>query len=76
MDRMYEFMEQCLEIEKQVASFLYMISTLEQFYSEDTQKAEKCLACSMQCMLLQLQKELKKVIQEMDCYVVEEKAQR
>lgn len=72
MNKMYEFMDQCLEIEKQAASFLYVISKLEQSYSEDTQKEEKYLVNTVKCMLLQLQTPLKKVIQEMDCYIVGE----
>ena len=53
MNKMYEFMDQCLEIEKQAASFLYVISKLEQSYSEDTQKEEKYLVNTVKCMLLQ-----------------------
>lgn len=40
MEKMYEFMDQYLQLEKQVASFLYVISTLEQSYSEEMQKEE------------------------------------
>lgn len=73
MEKMYEFMDQYLELEKQVASFLYVITTLEQSYSEEMQKEEKYLANTVEWMLLQLQRELKKIIREMDLYIVEEK---
>lgn len=73
MEKMYEFMDQYLELEKQVASFLYVISRLEQSYSEEMQKEEKYLANTVEWMLLQLQRELKKIIREMDLYIVEEK---
>lgn len=73
MEKMYEFMDQYLELEKQVASFLYVITTLEQSYSEEMQKGEKYLANTVEWMLLQLQRELKKIIREMDLYIVEEK---
>lgn len=75
MEKMYEFMDQYLELERQVASFLYVISTLEQSYSEEMQKEEKYLANTVEWMLLQLQRELKKMIQEMDLYIVEENQQ-
>ena len=73
MEKMYEFMDQYLELEKQVASFLYVITTLEQSYSEEMQKEEKYLANTVEWMLLELQRELKKIIREMDLYIVEEK---
>lgn len=75
MEKMYEFMDQYLEMEKQVASFLYVISKLEQSYSEEMQKEEKYLANTVEWMLLQLQRELKKIIRQMDSYIVEEKQQ-
>lgn len=75
MEKMYEFMDQFLEMEKQVASFLYVISRLEQSYSEEMQKEEKYLANTVEWMLLQLQRELKKIILKMDSYIVEEKQQ-
>ena len=75
MEKMYEFMEQSLELAKQVASFLYVISRLEQSYSEETQKEEKYLANTIEWMLLYLQRELKKIIGQMDVYIVEEKQQ-
>lgn len=73
MEKMYEFMDQYLELEKQVVSFLYVITRLEQSYSEEMQKEEKYLANTVEWMLLQLQRELKKIIREMDLYIVEEK---
>ena len=73
MEKMYEFMDQYFELEKQVVSFLYVITRLEQSYSEEMQKEEKYLANTVEWMLLQLQRELKKIIREMDLYIVEEK---
>lgn len=73
MEKMYEFMDQYLGLEKQVASFLYVIARLEQSYSEETQKEEKYLANTVEWMLLQIQREMKKIIGEMDVYIVEEK---
>ena len=61
MEKMYEFMDQYLELEKQVVSFLYVITRLEQSYSEEMQKEEKYLANTVEWMLLQLQRELKKI---------------
>ena len=66
-------MDQYLELEKQVVSFLYVITRLEQSYSEEMLKEEKYLANTVEWMLLQLQRELKKIIREMDLYIVEEK---
>lgn len=75
MEKMYEFMDQYLDLEKQVASFLYVIARLEQSYSEETQKEEKYLANTVEWMLLQLQGKVRKIIGEMDLYIVEEKQQ-
>ena len=55
MEKMYEFMDQYLELEQQVVSFLYVITRLEQSYSEEMQKEEKYLANTVEWMLLQLQ---------------------
>ena len=73
MEKIYEFMERNLEIEKKVSSFLYTISKLEQAYSEEEQKEEKYLANTVRWMFLQVQKDLKDSIQEMDAYIVAEK---
>ena len=75
MEKMYEFMDQYLALEKQVASFIYVISKLEQSFSEETQKEEKYLANTVEWMLSQLQREVRRIIQEMDLYIVEEKQQ-
>ena len=66
-------MERNLEIEKKVSSFLYTVSKLEQTYSEEEQKEEKYLANTVRWMFLQVQKDLKDSIQEMDSYIVAEK---
>lgn len=71
MKKMYAFMEKCLDVEKQVTAFLYIISNLEQSYSEETQKEEKYLATTTLWMLTALQKELQQVIHEMDVYIAE-----
>lgn len=73
MKKIYEFMERNLEIEKKVSSFLYTVSKLEQTYSEEEQKEEKYLANTVRWMFLQVQKDLKDSIQEMDSYIVAEK---
>lgn len=73
MKKIYEFMERNLEIEKKVSSFLYTVSKLEQVYSEEEQKEEKYLANTVRWMFLQVQKDLKDSIQEMDAYIVAEK---
>lgn len=75
MEKMYEFMDKYLALEKQVASFLYVISKLEQSFSEETQKEEKYLANTVEWMLSQLQREVRRIIREMDLYIVEEKQQ-
>ena len=66
-------MEKSLELEKQLVSFTYVISCLEQSYSEEIQAEEKYLANTVEWMLLQLQGKVRKIIEEMDLYIVEEK---
>lgn len=73
MEKMYEFMEKSLELEKQLASFIYVMSCLEQSYSEEIQAEEKYLANTMLSMLWTLQKKLKSIIHEMDVYIIDTK---
>ncbi len=73
MEKMYELMEKSLELEKQLVSFTYVISCLEQSYSEEIQAEEKYLANTMLSMLWTLQKKLKSIIHEMDVYIIDTK---
>ena len=73
MEKMYELMEKSLELEKQLASFIYVMSCLEQSYSEEIQAEEKYLTNTMLSMLLTVQKNVKCMIHEMDGYIVETK---
>ena len=73
MEKMYELMEKSLELEKQLASFIYVMSCLEQSYSEEIQAEEKYLTNTMLSMLWTLQKKLKSIIHEMDVYIIDTK---
>ena len=73
MEKMYELMEKSLELEKQLVSFTYVISCLEQSYSEEIQAEEKYLANTMLSMLWTLQKKLKSIIHGMDVYIIDTK---
>ena len=76
MEELYSIMRDFLEVEHNQESFTYLLKTAESAYSGEQQEDAKLIANSAKFYLKALQKELKAVINRLDCYIAEEAKDR
>lgn len=76
MNDLYELMDKCLSVDKDVKSIIYVVETMEKTYSEEDDESEKYICNTIWLVLKQIEDKIQSIIKTNDEYIIKNSNKR